>query len=567
MLRWPPASGSYRPPVQGFGHPCSHAGLVQMPSQVASGTAVRPASSWNRAQPQMMPQGVLSGSFRVPVHAPPQQLEPRPQTMQIRHTPSQEHRDVHPRPQASPSVCYPVDEHVVDEHGYGVSSGANDETEGNADAEFLRLLDSLEVRVDLMAQMQHTRNQIQARSGSEASEPTPQPEASPSPRREPQQLLTQLQALQQCLTEVEKPAAEEPRLGGAESDREQRLAQENEELWTQLDEQSNLIRKLTGEVALLQSNLKESLLESGEDDLKVQSLRRELEEERRLRSAEAQAWSAEKERMLAELRELRGRVEILSSPSSPSTSSPWRRLGGLDDSSALPPREALAAEAAALQGLARSNQDGEGAFTAPFSRTSCGANVTLSEDGYVAARTRGCRQSVLLGSAPLQRQELGWYYELQVRETVEGWVGGLGIGVTKSSPEAIPRVPDKAWRMPKTFMIGYWGCVFLDGQERRTNWRADTLPAGACVGILVAGDDSGDLRIFVDKSPVVYIEGALKGIMEPGLELYPVVDVFAATLAVQLQPYAKVPEPPWASGEEVSTSAAGTPAASLASGS
>ncbi|CAE8639984.1 unnamed protein product, partial [Polarella glacialis] len=34
----------------------------------------------------------------------------------------------------------------------------------NQDAEFLRLLDSLEVRVDLMAQMQHTRNQIQARA-------------------------------------------------------------------------------------------------------------------------------------------------------------------------------------------------------------------------------------------------------------------------------------------------------------------------------------------------------------------------------------------------------------------
>merc|ERR1719414_1473554 len=79
----------------------------------------------------------------------------------------------------------------------------------------------------------------------------------------------------------------------------------------------------------------------------------------------------------------------------------------------------------------------DGCPVAPFSRQNCGANVSLSEDGYVATRTRGCRQSVLLGSAPLRRQGLGHYFEVEVRETVEGWVGGLGIGVTLSGPEQL----------------------------------------------------------------------------------------------------------------------------------
>ena len=37
----------------------------------------------------------------------------------------------------------------------------------------------------------------------------------------------------------------------------------------------------------------------------------------------------------------------------------------------------------------------------PFTRDLCGANLQISEDGYRAARIRGCRQSVAIGSAPL----------------------------------------------------------------------------------------------------------------------------------------------------------------------
>ncbi|CAK0849774.1 unnamed protein product [Prorocentrum cordatum] len=117
--------------------------------------------------------------------------------------------------------------------------------------------------------------------------------------------------------------------------------------------------------------------------------------------------------------------------------------------------------------------------------------------------------------------------------------------------------------MPHTYIVGYWGCVFLDGKERRTRWRADTVPVGARVGALVSGDGSGDLRIFVDGTLVVHAEGALQEhLCGPGpVELFPVVDVFAATLSVQLQALAAAPAPPW--GDDVSPP--GSPTGSLVS--
>jgi len=214
--------------------------------------------------------------------------------------------------------------------------------------------------------------------------------------------------------------------------------------------------------------------------------------------------------------------------------------------------------------LPESPADALGAATAPFSRQTCGVNVTLSDDGYVATRTRGCRQSVLLGSSPLPRRDAGWYFEVEVLETVEGWVGGLGIGVTLTSPGSLRRIPDKAWRMQDTFIVGYWGCVFLNGKERRTHWRADTLPSGARVGLLVSGDGAGDLCVFVDGTLVVLVPGALAELAVPGAEFFPVVDVFAATLKVALQPQSLPPPPPWGAAEGAYSPPA-SPAGSLAS--
>ena len=49
--------------------------------------------------------------------------------------------------------------------------------------------------------------------------------------------------------------------------------------------------------------------------------------------------------------------------------------------------------------------------------------------------------------------------------------------------------------------VGYWGCAFLDGEEFRTSWRADSLHPGARVGFLVT--QAGDIVLFVDGETVL----------------------------------------------------------------
>jgi len=128
---------------------------------------------------------------------------------------------------------------------------------------------------------------------------------------------------------------------------------------------------------------------------------------------------------------------------------------------------------------------------------------------------------------------------------VDGWVGGLGIGVTRTTPLELLRVPDKAWRLQSTWIVGYWGCIFLNGKEQRTQWRADSLPAGSRVGLLVSGDGTGDLRVFVDGVLAVLVQAAVPNPTGSENALFPVIDVFAATLKVALCPSAVPPEPPW----------------------
>lgn len=183
----------------------------------------------------------------------------------------------------------------------------------------------------------------------------------------------------------------------------------------------------------------------------------------------------------------------------------------------------------------------------PFTRDLCGTNLQISEEGYRAARIRGCRQSVAIGSAPLQITQEGRYFEILIEETVPGWVGGLGVGVAQSPLKsltscAMRRLPDKAWRIPKTSVVGYWGCVFLNGSEYRTSWHADRLRDGEKVGFLVT--NAGDILVFVDGEAVVHIERAIsqEDLREP---MHPIVDVFAATRVVSLSPSASPPPRPW----------------------
>jgi len=183
----------------------------------------------------------------------------------------------------------------------------------------------------------------------------------------------------------------------------------------------------------------------------------------------------------------------------------------------------------------------------PFCSQGCGSNLSISSDGYVVTRVRGSRQAVAIGSAPLQRQASGYYFEVEVRETVQGWVGGLGIGITKTVPSSLHRLPDKALSIPGTFIVGYWGCVFLDGREHSTRWRADSLAAGTRVGLLITGDGEGDFLLFSGGVPVVRVDGNTMRTagLQDGDPMYAVVDIFAATRSARLCPCATPPPPPW----------------------
>lgn len=179
---------------------------------------------------------------------------------------------------------------------------------------------------------------------------------------------------------------------------------------------------------------------------------------------------------------------------------------------------------------------------AAFSQDACGVNVTLSEDNLTAARRCGCRASAVMGSEALPRQSRGLFFEVVIQQVLEGWMGGLGIGVTHTPPGQLTRLPDKAWRVPESFVVGYSGSAYFNEKEQRISWQPDTLQVGQRVGFLITGDGREHLLIFVDDKEVLRIDGG--DLHAQGLRdapLYPLVDVFNAAQAIGLNPCAQAP--------------------------
>merc|ERR1712194_164511 len=99
--------------------------------------------------------------------------------------------------------------------------------------------------------------------------------------------------------------------------------------------------------------------------------------------------------------------------------------------------------------------------------------------------------------------------------------------------------------IPDSFVVGYSGSAFLGCLEQRVTWTPDTLRVGQRVGLLISGDGREHLFVFVDGKEMLRIDGC--DLHAQGLRdapLYPLVDVFNATQAVRLDPYAKAP-PTW----------------------
>lgn len=173
----------------------------------------------------------------------------------------------------------------------------------------------------------------------------------------------------------------------------------------------------------------------------------------------------------------------------------------------------------------------------PWRQETIGENLTVSDgDLREVRRMRGCQHAVAVGCWPLPRGPQGWFFEIEILDVVSGWVGGVGIGVTQA-PESVlsAGLPEKAWQLPKTFVVGYWGRCFCNGVEHRTTWKADSLEPGDRVGLLITLQ--GELHLWVNGDRKVRVDARIPVVPSEGWEtaprMLPVVDVFASTSAVR----------------------------------
>jgi len=413
------------------------------------------------------------------------------------------------------------------------------------------LLESLEARVDLMAQMQHTRAAIQKRAKALEGLKSPVGDHAPkAPRPENEgpawQPTVEVLPREGTVAAPTLPIVAAPALPERRSPR-------HGQTWSAMDLAPG------GSPAAVERPFVPSAptmpLQPPKEGDEHGELWKQFQDQRDCIA-----------RLSGQVESMRTQLLHLGAPASPSasTTTSWSEVStslsrtkplgrSLEQTQPVPPPGADLGFKLDLSGLTPPMQ--------PFSSDMCGVNLELSQDGFGATRTRGCRQAAAIGAKPLQAGARGYFFEVTVEETVTGWVGGLGIGVTATPPNEVRRVPDKAWRMPNTFMVGYWGCIFLDGVECRTSWRSDSLVVGSVVGLLVTKE--GDILVFVDGHPVVRVAHAVpEGLTK---KLYPVADVFAATKAITLSKRGDPPPPPWCVEAAAASRAAASPRSCLGS--
>lgn len=162
-----------------------------------------------------------------------------------------------------------------------------------------------------------------------------------------------------------------------------------------------------------------------------------------------------------------------------------------------------------------------------------GPNCSMTLDGSTVTRTKGCRQCVVIGDHALDFfAGTGWYFELRINEVVTGWVGGLGLGVTLTHPSAVAALPDRAWRIPESWMAGYWGRMFTNGQQHLIDWKPQELRSNDKVGFLVT--PQGHCIVYVNGEEKVNFSEVPVPVESGDVELTALVDVFASTASVSL---------------------------------
>lgn len=149
----------------------------------------------------------------------------------------------------------------------------------------------------------------------------------------------------------------------------------------------------------------------------------------------------------------------------------------------------------------------------------------------------------VFGDGPLKKiPGVGWYFRLRIDSVCVGWVGGFAIGVTMTHPLSLSCLPDRAARVPRSWIAGYWGRTFANGQERFCSWRPQTLRLGDEVAFFVGLE--GECIVFVNNEetcrfadppvPVRAAGNAAGGVAggAPGVELTPLLDLSATAASI-----------------------------------
>eukprot|EP00811_Abedinium_folium_P034529 NODE_7403_length_1582_cov_2.118900.p1 GENE.NODE_7403_length_1582_cov_2.118900~~NODE_7403_length_1582_cov_2.118900.p1 ORF type:complete len:400 (-),score=103.15 NODE_7403_length_1582_cov_2.118900:153-1352(-) len=166
---------------------------------------------------------------------------------------------------------------------------------------------------------------------------------------------------------------------------------------------------------------------------------------------------------------------------------------------------------------------------------------TGSSSAATATRARSglCPLSAVFGDAPLPRIEnVGWYFRLRVNSANAGWIGGFAIGVTLCDPTSLAALPDRASRVPRSWLAGYWGRTYSNGREHACSWRPQTLRADDEVGFLV--DLDGECVVYVNDEEVCRF--ADPPVPVTSVELTTLLDVASAAASVTL--LSGAPPPP-----------------------
>lgn len=208
--------------------------------------------------------------------------------------------------------------------------------------------------------------------------------------------------------------------------------------------------------------------------------------------------------------------------------------------------------------------DGPSTFGASSCTSSEDDDESSTGSSSAATETRKRAYSSLcavFGDSPLPRiPDVGWYFRLRINSGCSNWVGGFAIGVTLSKPSSLVPLPDRAARVPRSWIAGYWGRTFANGQERLNDWNPQALRPGDEVAFLVGTE--GECSVFVNDEercrfadPPVPVSQHMIAVEE--VELTALIDVSAAATSVTFLNGAPPPSsamrrrPPQLSGQSV----------------